>query len=41
MNRLEIAKLLFFNKNLKKIADFVIIYKLYIKIKMREKLVEK
>ena len=33
----EIAKLLLFDRNLTKVVDFVIIYKLYIRIRMKEK----
>ena len=37
----EVAKLLLFDRDPEKTVDFVMVYKLYIRIKMEKKLVEK
>ena len=40
-SNVEVAKLPIFNGDVSKIADFIIVYKLYIRMKIRKVLVEK
>jgi len=40
-SNIEVVKLLIFNGNISRIADFIIVYKLYIRMKIRKVLVEK
>ena len=38
---IKVVKLLVFNRKANKVEEFIIVYKLYLKIRMRETIVEK